>query len=111
MIAPMIATTDPRIAGLILMAAPAKRGWEILRDQNYYMATRDTTLTESEVEELIASAEEQLEMQAENAPWLALFLEYDPLPTAAKIRQQVMILQGATDRQCSEEHTTELQST
>lgn len=111
MIAPMIATTDPRIAGLILMAAPAKRGWEILRDQNYYMATRDTTLTESEVEELIASAEEQLEMQAENAPWLAFFLEYDPLPTAAKISQPVLILQGATDRQVTADQAETLAET
>jgi dipeptidyl aminopeptidase/acylaminoacyl peptidase len=41
-------------------------------------------------------------------PWMKWFLEYDPLPTARRVRQPVLILQGATDRQVTADQAPEL---
>jgi hypothetical protein len=32
-------------------------------------------------------------------PWVHFFLDYDPIATAKRVRQPVLILQGATDQQ------------
>jgi fermentation-respiration switch protein FrsA (DUF1100 family) len=36
------------------------------------------------------------------------FLDYDPLATARRVRQPVLVLQGATDRQVTAEQASEL---
>jgi len=38
---------------------------------------------------------------ATTSPWMKWFRAYDPLPTARRVRQPVLILQGDVDRQVS----------
>ena len=108
MIAPMVAVSDPRIAAIVLMAGPSKRGDAIIAYQVNQGLEGDATLTEearakgrAEQQEAMrkaiagdASAPELL-----RSPWMRYFLAYDPLPTIRKVRQPILILQGELDRQ------------
>jgi len=109
LIAPMIASADTTIAALVLLAPPAQTGREIIAYQHRYMIGADTTLkTDAARDSAAARAVEQLENAAAVSPWLRFFLDYDPLPTAAKVRQPVLILHGATDRQVTPDQAERL---
>ena len=108
MIAPIVATTDPRIAGIVLLAGPGKRGDAIIAYQVNQGLEGDATLTEEA--RVKARAEQQDAMrkaiagdatapESLRAPWMRYFLAYDPLPTIRKVRQPILILQGELDRQ------------
>lgn len=106
MIAPMIAGSDSQIAAIVLLAGPAKRGDAIIAYQ--VNQSLDATLTEEAKAK--ARAEQQEAMQKAIAgdasapevlrsPWMRYFLAYDPLPAIRKVRQPILILQGALDQQ------------
>ncbi|MFL6216950.1 MAG: alpha/beta hydrolase family protein [Blastocatellia bacterium] len=114
MIAPMVAVSDPQIAAIVLMAGPGKRGDEIILYQLGSGLDSDSTLTDE------AKAKERAEQRemiralaaggdAPKAPaelkgaWMRYFFTYDPLPTIGKVRQPILILQGALDRQVTAE--------
>lgn len=100
LIAPMVAARDTNVAAIVLLAAPAETGREIIDYQQRYAIDADTTLkTATARDSALARAGQQLAISAAASPWLNFFLDYDPLPTAEKVRQPVLILQGATDRQ------------
>jgi fermentation-respiration switch protein FrsA (DUF1100 family) len=116
-IAPLVAASDPRLAAIVLMAGTAKRGEEVLRYQFNYAAEQDTKLSEEEKGKVRAQTEEFLRAIRQNgdvskfpaplrplsSPWGRAFLDYDPLTTIRKVRQPVLILQGALDRQVTAE--------
>jgi fermentation-respiration switch protein FrsA (DUF1100 family) len=122
MIAPMIAASDPQIAAIVLMAGPGKRGDEIILYQLGSGLDSDPTLTD---EAKVKQRAEQREMihalaaggEAPKAPaelkgaWMKYFFNYDPLPTIGKVRQPILILQGALDRQVTAEQADTLEDT
>jgi dienelactone hydrolase len=108
MIAPMVAASDPRIAAVVLLAGPGKRGDAIIAYQVNQGLEGDPTLTEEARAKGRAEQQEAMRKAIEGdtsapeplrSPWMRYFLAYDPLPTIRKVRQPILILQGELDRQ------------
>jgi dienelactone hydrolase len=112
-IAPLVAASDPRLAAVVLMAGTARRGEDVLRFQFNYAVEHNPKLSEEERAKGRAETENFLRAIKENgdvskyppmlrglnSPWGRAFMVYDPLPTISKVRQPVLILQGALDQQ------------
>jgi uncharacterized protein len=108
MIAPMVAASDPKIAAIVLFAAPGKRGDAIIAYQINLGLESDPTLTEETRAKARAGQQEAMRKAIEGdasapelmrSPWMRYFLAYDPLPVIRKVRQPILILQGELDRQ------------
>jgi dienelactone hydrolase len=119
-IAPAVAASDPRIRAVVLMAGTGKRGDLVLRDQLSDDISRDPTATEEAKAKQLAEQQEMLRKIVEGgdtskvpemmrSPWMKEFLAYDPLPVIRKVRQPVLILQGALDRQVTAEQAAMLE--
>ncbi|MFN8650691.1 MAG: alpha/beta fold hydrolase [Gemmatimonadales bacterium] len=102
MIGPMVAAEDPRIQGVVVMAGPAKVGSLVLKDQARWQVLTDTSLSADARARALVSADSSVTADSAAAgAWFQWFYHYDPLPTARKVKQPVLILQGALDRQVS----------
>lgn len=108
MIAPMVAASDPRIASIVLLAGPSKRGDAIITYQVNQGVEADVTLNEDAKAKARAAQQESMRKAIEgdaSAPeamrttWMRYFLAYDPLPAIRKVRQPILILHGEIDRQ------------
>jgi alpha-beta hydrolase superfamily lysophospholipase len=106
-IAPMVAVGDPGVKAVVLMAGPA---WTGRRTSDYQLreAWKGMGLTEEQMVEKKAANDPLREDMAAKNPWLRFWMDYDPLPTARRLRVPVLILQGATDRQVPAEQADEL---
>jgi len=109
-IALMIATTDARIRAIVLMAAMGKTGKEVNLAQQEQALAETPGLTEERKAELRKQQREILRTimeggdtsklpPAASLPWFKEFLSFDPLALMRRVRQPVLILQGALDRQ------------
>lgn len=119
-IAPLVASTDERIAAIVLMAGTAKRGDAVLLyqlnspfDNNPILPEEEKAARRAENEKMIRTVVEggdttRLPQLLRHA-WTKAFLTYDPLPTIRKVRQPVLILQGALDRQVTADQATMLE--
>ncbi len=101
-VGPMVAAEDRQLAALVVMAGTAKSLALVVRDQFLYPVEHAQGLTDAQR----ATAREQALGAAEqfvNGPqaWLRQARDYDPLPTARRVRAPVLIVQGAVDRQVS----------
>ena len=101
-VGPMVAADDPRLAALVNMAGTAKTMAAVVRDQFLYPVETAQGLTPVQRDSARAEALRQAESFL-NTPvaYLRQAKDYDPLPTARRVRQPVLILQGAVDRQVS----------
>jgi dienelactone hydrolase len=113
-IAPQVAATDAQIAAIVLMAGSGKRGDQISIDQLNEVLERQTNMTAEQKEQQRAA---QLEIisavttggdlskypEQVRLPWVKEFWTYDPLTSIRKVRQPILILQGALDRQITVE--------
>ena len=99
MIAPMIAVTDPRLAAIVLMAGTAFNGRQIIDYQIANGVRAMATVAVADRDSVIAAGRAQFDSTAGRGAWMKYFLSYEPLPTARKVKQPVLILQGATDQQ------------
>lgn len=122
-IAPLVAAGDARLAGVVLMAGTARPGEEVLRFQLNYATENNQTLSEeerakkrAETESFIRAIKENGDVSKYPAPlrglssaWGRAFLAYDPLTTIRKVRQPILILQGALDRQVTAEQARMLE--
>ena len=113
-IAPMVAASDPQIAAIVLLAGGGKRGDEISREQLAEALERNQTLTaeqknaeRAKQEEIMRAVQTGADLSKYPAqarlPWIKEFWTYDPLVTIRKVRQPLLILQGALDRQITAE--------
>jgi len=98
-IAPMVAVMHPSVAALVLMAGTAKNGVEVLKDQAVWPVESTPGLSPERRAQLRAEAIRAVESDTTAIPWLRFFRQYEPLPTARRVRQPALILQGALDRQ------------
>ena len=99
-IAPMVAAEDARLAGVVLLAGPARTFRETMRYQNRYRIDNDPAIPP---EGRAAALEEAVRQQDANVKastqaWRRSIQDRDPLPTARRLRMPVLILQGTTDR-------------
>ena len=119
-IAPLVAASDPRIAAVVLLAGSGKRGDGVIMDQINYELENNAKLSAAE-KEATRAAQQQFyqtvigggdlsKYPAEaKLPWVKAFIAYDPLPTIRLVRQPVLILQGALDRQVTAGQATMLE--
>lgn len=107
-IAPMVAASDRRIAGVVLLAGTSKRGDEIIAYQVNQGLEGNITLTEEARAKARAEQQEAMRKaiagdasapESLRSAWMRYFLAYDPLPTIRKVSQPILILQGELDRQ------------
>lgn len=109
-VAPRIAARDPRLAGLILLAASSRNLADLMLEQNEYLASLDGTVSPDEAQAL-AELRKQVErikaldikegeaiLGAARAYW-ADILTYDPVATARALAVPMLILQGERDYQ------------
>ena len=108
MIAPMVAASDPKLRAIVLMAGPAHTGRAILAYQQQYAADSMLKLTGEKRDSALRAMTRALDSTAASQPWVKFFLDYDPVATAKRVKQPVLILQGATDRQVTPEQANEL---
>jgi len=108
--APEIANQDQRIAGIFLLAAPARHLEDLIFDQTTYLANLDGVVDESEKEQIelikdqvqkvknLSMSEDEIVLGAPKSYWVDL-AEYNPVKTAEKLNISMMILQGERDYQ------------
>ena len=98
-IAPMVAVLHPSVAALVLMAGTAKNGVAVLRDQVAWPIESTPGLSPERRAQLRAEAVRAIETDTTANLWLRFFRQYEPLPTARRVHQPALILQGELDRQ------------
>jgi len=99
LIAPMVASTDAAIAAVVLMAGTASKGRDILTAQQVFAVDSMAHLQGQAREMALAQSARATDSVGRSVPWFTFFLDYDPAPTAARVRAPVLILQGENDRQ------------
>lgn len=99
LIAPMVASADPTVHAIVLMAGPAQTGRQIIEFQNRYGIEHSPSIRPEARDSAMAAARQSVDSLAASSAWVRFFLDYDPLATARKVRVPVLILQGATDQQ------------
>jgi hypothetical protein len=110
LIAPIVAASDPRVAAAVLLAGPWQRGREILDFQLRYGIEHDTAIAPGKRDSAFRATRAGFDSTAGKQPWMKYFQEYDPVPTIRKVKQPVLILQGATDRQVTAEQAEQIAS-
>ena len=111
-LAPRIATQDPTITGLIMLAAPTRPLEDLIIEQVIYLAELDGNIT-AEEQANIDSVEQQVEqirtlnisageivLGAPYSYWADL-ATYNPVSTAVNLSIPMLILQGKRDYQVS----------
>jgi dienelactone hydrolase len=99
MIAPLVASSDPKIAAIVLMAGPAYTGQRIIDFQLKNGVMGAASIPAASKDSALKAVTAQFDSTSGKVPWMKYFLAYDPVPTAKKVRQPVFIMQGATDQQ------------
>jgi len=107
MIAPMIAATDPLLHAIVIIAGPSRTG-RAVSDQQVRAALVARGLAGADLDSAIATNDRLREAQVVASPWLSFWFAHDPIPTAKRVRQPVLIVQGATDTQVSPDQAEEL---
>jgi pimeloyl-ACP methyl ester carboxylesterase len=110
MVAPRIAARDGNLAGVAMLAAPARPLADLLDDQNEYVANLDGTVTEVEREFLDGIHEKtdrirELDIGADETvfgsgrAWWQSLQQYDQVATAEGLSVPMYVLQGDRDYQ------------
>ncbi|MFI5309665.1 MAG: alpha/beta hydrolase family protein [Gemmatimonadales bacterium] len=108
MIAPLVASTDPRLKGIVLFAGPAYNGLDIIRFQQKNLVDHDTSIAPAKRDSALKAVTARFDSAAGKDVWLKFFLTYDPVATARKVRVPALILQGRTDQQVTYEQAEKL---
>lgn len=124
LIALQAAARDERIDALVLAATPATRGAEFVLEQQQALLAR-SALSEAdkqarvELQKKLNAAvlgtgswddlPEALRRQADT-PWFRSFLAFDPAAVLKRVRQPILVLHGALDRQVPPHHAERLAS-
>ena len=106
-IAPMVAATDAALAAIVVIAAPSRSG-RVVSDEQVRAALEARGFSGAELEAQIESNARVRDAQVETSPWLRFWFAYDPIAAAKRVRQPVLIVQGATDTQVSPDQAEEL---
>jgi uncharacterized protein len=111
-IASMIASTDPAVYAVVMMAGVAKRGADVSFEQQEDMLRADTTMTDAVRAAMREKQKEAVKTILEGGEipgqpinaWTREYMAYDPLPAVRAMKQPLLILQGGRDRQVYQEH-------
>jgi uncharacterized protein len=111
LVAPMVAVDEPTLAGIVLMAGPARTGREILNFQIRYGIEHDTAIATPKRDSMLAHVSFTVDSALNSSPWLKFFGSYDPIATARRVKVPVLILQGGDDQQVIATEARTLEST
>jgi hypothetical protein len=98
LIAPIVASKDTSIAGIILLAGPGVSGERIIEKQIPDMA-RAAGLNEQQIKLSTEGGLQRVKQEMTRDAWLANFWSYDPAPTLTKVLCPVLALNGELDKQ------------
>ena len=107
MIAPMVAATSPDVSAIALLAGSAYNGRQVMMGQNRE-AIDQSTMTAAQRDSVWKTVPSRLDELAATNKWIAFFMSHDPLATARRVKQPVLILQGDTDHQVTPEQADSL---
>ncbi len=106
LVAPMIAATDSTLAGIVLLAGPARSGRRVI---TYQLARQiDRANVDSATRDSLRRALPSRIDSMSNEPWMGYFLSHDPAATARHVSVPVLILQGGHDIQVTPDQANEL---
>lgn len=109
LVAPLVAATDTTLRAIVLLASPSRRGRQVITYQQRAAIDGAPGLTASQRDSLFRVSQAALDSAEMLGPWLREYLEYDPIPTARRVRRTpVLIVHGATDRQVTADQAPEL---
>ncbi len=111
LIAPLIATRGAvpgaKLRAMVLMAGPAWTGRHIMQSQNEY-ALRER-MSGAALDSTLALAMHQVDSLSLVEPWIGFIARHDPVAVARRMSSPpVLVLQGETDRQVTQEQAAEL---
>lgn len=92
LIAPIVASEDEKLAGIVLLAGPGITGEAILRKQ-----IPDLVKAAGASDAIAATQLASIEKEAQTEPWLKFFWHYDPAPTIKKVKCPVLAINGELD--------------
>ncbi|MCA2992656.1 alpha/beta fold hydrolase [Gemmatimonas sp.] len=107
LIAPIAAVKDPRIRAVALLAGSAITGRKVLEYQNEN-GIRAANVIDSQRDSLRRTVPAALDSLARTNRWMRYFMTADPLVTARRVTQPVLVLQGDTDMQVTPEQADTL---
>ncbi len=109
LVALLVARDDPRVWVLGLLGAASRPGREVARWQRATLVAGDlTTWPPAQRAAVLARAESDADAIAATDPWLRTWFSLDPRAIARDVRQPVLLLHGANDRQVPVEQSDEL---
>jgi hypothetical protein len=108
LIAPIVASTDSALKGIVLLAGPAYNGLDIIRFQQKSAVDRDTSIAPAKRDSAFKAVTAHFDSLAGKDVWLKFFLTHDPLVTARKVKVPALILQGRNDQQVTFEQAEKL---
>lgn len=111
MIGPMVASTDSKLAALVIFAGPAYSGRKILDFQLRNLVDGNEKIPAAKKDSARKAAFAQWDSIAAKSAWTRFFLAYDPLPTLRKVKVPTLILQGGTDQQVTPEQAPIIERT
>lgn len=100
-IAPIVASKEPSLKGIVLLAGVARPVRVALQYQMTNLASHDTSLTASRRDSVLAAIPTRIDSLIAADPWMRFILPYDPIPTMKSVGVPVLILTGANDQQAS----------
>ena len=121
-VALLAASKEKKIAGLALVATPSTLGADLILEQQRLALDR-MQISEAErrakielqqkIHEAVSSGDGWGDIPADlrrqaDTPWFRSFLTFDPADVMRKVRQPVIIVQGALDRQVPPHHADRL---
>lgn len=105
-IATMVAADDARLRGAVLVAGTSRTGRRI-SDAQVAQAFDERGLTGAARDSARRANDAARDSLVAASPWVRFFFDFDPLPTARRVRVPVLVLHGATDRQVSADQAEE----
>lgn len=99
LIAPIIASSDSLLRGIVLLAAPGESGRGIAVYQDGFRIARDSTIQLAQRDAALKAALHAADSLSSQRPWLREILDYDPIATARRVSATpILILQGDADQ-------------
>ncbi len=111
LIAPMVAATDSKLAGIVLAAGPAYTGRKILDFQIRNLVNGNSAIPAMSKDSVVKASFAQWDSTSGKAPWTKFFLDYDPLATLRRVKVPVLIAQGGTDQQVTPDQASIIERT
>src|SRR5688572_9056013 len=108
LIGPMVSAKEPQLRAAVLMAGPSWNGRKILEYQVGNLVRNDTSLKGARRDSALARVPMRVDSMRNSTPWMTFFFDHDVLAAARQMKTPVLILNGGTDLQVTEEQANEL---